>query len=53
MSHSEGFGLPIVEFRVDHEDVEVMNSTTWEKTPVGADVRIDGFETRADIKFRR
>lgn len=51
MEGAESFGLPLVELRVKSEDEAVLNSTTWEKTPVSADVRIEGQESRADLKY--
>jgi hypothetical protein len=51
IGEAESFGLPLVELRVKSEDEAVLNSTTWEKTPVGADVRIEGQESRADLKY--
>lgn len=51
MAEPENFGLPLLELTVASEDEAVLNSTIWEKTPVPADLTMDGKKRRVDLKY--
>ncbi len=51
MKEADPFGLPLIEVDVSSEDLAVLNSTVWDKTPVGAQVKIAGMQTRADLQY--
>lgn len=51
MKEADSFGLSLIELDVSSEDLSVLNSTVWEKTPVGADVKIGGMQTRANLQY--
>jgi spore coat protein H len=51
MKEADSFGLPMIEIDVSSEDLAVLNSTVFEKTPVGADVKIGGKQTRVNLQY--
>ena len=51
MKEADSFGLPLIEIDVSSENLAILNSTVFEKTPVGADVKIGGKQTRVDLQY--
>lgn len=51
MKKADSFGLPLIEIDVSSEDLAVLNSTVFEKTPVNAEVKIGGQQTRVNLQY--